>query len=100
MYTEFVLIFAGLGTILALLLVVIILLIVVIKKMSNNLPHDSFSVAAGMPPTFGSTRQESPVVGQVGTPPMQGSGVVYCKNCATQFDSSAQFCPKCGTPKS
>ena len=86
MYTEFVLIFAGLGTILALLLVVIILLIVVIKKISNNLPNDSFSVAAGMPPTFGSPRQES--------------SVVYCKNCATQFDSSAQFCPKCGTPKS
>ncbi len=27
----------------------------------------------------------------------QGGSVVFCKQCATQFDSSLGYCPQCGT---
>jgi hypothetical protein len=27
----------------------------------------------------------------------QGGGIVFCKQCATQFDSSQAYCPNCGT---
>lgn len=27
----------------------------------------------------------------------QSGGVVFCKQCATQFDASQAYCPQCGT---
>lgn len=27
------------------------------------------------------------------------SGVVFCKKCATQFEASEKYCPKCGTAR-
>lgn len=106
MYTEFILIFAGLGIIIVLLLVVVIFLIVLMKKSSNDLPSGAF-LTAQMPsipnssssaPSFQQAnpyQQVSPVSGQ----PSQSSSVVFCKNCYTQFDASVQFCPKCGSPR-
>lgn len=105
MYTEFILIFAGLGIIIVFLLVILILLIVLMKKSSNDLPSGAF-MTAPTPPTPNSSsapsyrqanpyQQAAPVSGQ----PSQGGSIVFCKNCYTQFDASVQFCPKCGSPR-
>lgn len=106
MYTEFILIFAGLGIIIVFLLIILILLIVLIKKSSNDLTTGAFmtvptsAVASPQPAAsvygqVSSYQQGSSVSGQ----PSQGGSVAFCKNCYTQFDASAQFCPKCGSPR-
>ncbi len=42
MYTEFILIFAGLGVNFILLVTAIILLIIILRKSSGNLPANAF----------------------------------------------------------
>lgn len=99
MYTEIMILFAGIGVIILLLVVILILLIIVLKRSSGDLPAKAFMAPPAVPPVQVPQQkmsQAAPVPGQQ----FQGSGVVFCKNCYTQFDSSAQFCPKCGTPKS
>ena len=91
MYTEFILIFAGLGVNFILLVTAIILLIIILRKSSGNLPANAFISPPVMTPN-----QQAPLKSE---PALQGNRVVFCKNCYTQFDSSVQFCPKCGTPK-
>lgn len=93
MYTELVIIFAGLGLVIALLITILVLLIIVLKRTSGHLPVSAYvppvstpSIMPGHPP-------------QVAAQQRPGNGVVFCKNCYTQFDTSVKFCPKCGTPK-
>lgn len=91
MYTEFIIIFSGLGVVIALLLAVLVLLIILLKKTSNDIPISSF------------TAPMTAAAGQIQPTPNSSaanSGVVYCRNCFTEFDATAQFCPKCGTPRS
>lgn len=95
MYTEFIIIFTGLGAIVVLLLVVIILLIVLLKKANSDVPMNSFvTPMTASPGQFQQTMQAVPNASAA------NSGVVYCKNCFTEFDAATQFCPKCGTPRS
>ncbi len=70
MYPEFIAIYIGLGVLAALLLVVIILLAVVLAKLRNGRSSKSSSY---------------------------GSNMVYCRNCAAQFNSAIRCCPNCGT---
>lgn len=93
MYTEFIIIFSGLGVIIVLLLVVIVLLIVLMKKSSNDIPVSGFVSSASI-----SAGQPQASLGMAATSSV-GSGVVFCKNCFTEFDASVRFCPKCGTPQ-
>lgn len=77
MYIEFVPIYVGLIIIIILLVVILCLLI---KRTSNNASNTKRISAAN---TF----------------PNEAGSIVFCKSCATQFDSSQRFCPKCGTPR-
>ena len=96
MYTEFILIFAGLGVNFILLVTAIILIIIILRKSSGNLPANAFISPPVSSPSVMTPNQQAPLKSE---PALQGNRVVFCKNCYTQFDSSVQFCPKCGTPK-
>ena len=77
MYPEFVAIYIGLIVIIALLVTILIL---VLKRTSNSVSVPK-SISASNPATT------------------EAGSIVFCKNCATQFDSNAKCCPKCGTPR-
>lgn len=85
MYLEFIVIYICLGVIIALGIAILAMLIKInnsndsfpvqthnkfIKKNSQKVPNDS-----------------------------QDSNLAFCKKCATQFNASERFCPKCGTPR-
>ena len=95
MYTEFIIIFCGLGVTIVLLLVVIVLLIVLLKKTSNEIPMSSFTM-----PVNTAAGQFQPTAQPASNAFPANNSVVYCRNCFTEFDATAQFCPKCGTPRS
>lgn len=77
MYPEFVPIYIGLIIIIALLVTILIL---VLKR-----PNSSVSV----PKNISASNPDTSNAGSI----------VFCKNCATQFESSSKCCPKCGTPR-
>ncbi len=79
MYPEFIPIYIGLIVIIALLVLVTILVLVL--KRSNNSVSVPKNISASNPATT------------------EAGSIVFCKNCATQFDSNAKCCPKCGTPR-
>ncbi len=78
MYPEFVPIYIGLVITIALLAVI---LIVLLKNKSG-------------------AQTTKVMTTQTATPPAAGSvNVVFCKNCAAEFDASQRACPRCGTPR-
>lgn len=77
MYPEFVPIYVGLLIIIILLVVILILLITRTSNMTTGVKRNA----------VGKTSSNEAAV------------VVFCKNCATQFDVSQQCCPKCGMPR-
>lgn len=77
MYPEFIAIFIGLFVIIALLVTILILVL----KRSNNSVSVPKNISASNPATA------------------DAGSIVFCKNCATQFDSNSKCCPKCGTPR-
>lgn len=77
MYPEFVLIYIGLIVIIVLLAAIL----TIVLKRSNNSVSMPKNISAG-----------NPTANETGS-------IVFCKNCATQFDSNERCCPKCGTPR-
>lgn len=77
MYPEFIPIYVGLAVIIVLLIVILIL---IVKR-----PSDRGTMTKGN--TSSKMSQHN------------GGNIVFCKNCATQFDASQRCCPKCGTPR-
>lgn len=80
MYPEFIPIYVGLGILLIMMIVVLVLLISLIRNNTRtpNKPYRKRKSA---------------------NEPLQHGSTAFCKNCATQFDASQPYCPKCGTPR-
>lgn len=77
MYPEFIPIYVGLVVIIGLLITILIFLL---KRTSGKT----------------STVQKM-MSGNIA--PKETGAIVFCKNCATQFDASQRCCPKCGAPR-
>lgn len=73
MYPEFVVIYVGLGIVLLVTVVNLVFTIKVMKKLGDN---RNVSVNMNQP-----------------------TGAVFCKKCATEFDSRLRVCPNCGTTR-
>ena len=84
MYTEFVIIYIGMGILALLSIASIALLIIVMKKMGNGFSGNPERYSS-KPQNYGHNNAQV--------------GVVFCKNCGTQFDGATHVCPKCGTPR-
>lgn len=73
MYPEFVAIYVGLAIVLVITIVNLVFTIKVLKKLGGN--------------------------GNTSVNMNQPTGVVFCKKCATEFDSRLRVCPNCGTTR-
>lgn len=81
LYPEFTPIYIGMTVILAVVLVVLVLQCIVLAKVSKiGKPRTQ---AGNAKITYNNNAQP---VGKV----------VFCPNCATEFDASEKCCPKCG----
>lgn len=114
MYIEFVIIYIALFIIAVMLGLVIFLLVKLTKANSgartsgNYYSSNSASYGAqGYNPgaqqysggNYAAGQQYAGGYGANAQQYGQNNGIVFCKNCATQYDSSRRACPKCGTPR-
>jgi len=87
MYPEFIAIYIMLAVVILMLGAVIFLLIKVSKNASGKgnsyMPDQNYNNQYY-------AQQYQPQYQQ------QAGSVVFCKNCATQFDASQPYCPNCG----
>lgn len=70
MYPEFIIMYVGLAIVLIVSIVNLVFMIRLSNKMKTNNVMGKRSL---------------------------GGGVVFCKKCATEFDSNTKVCPSCGT---
>ncbi len=100
-YPEFLPIYIGLGVLFALMVAILVLLILVLRKVKNDVPSRTSEYQTGAyPQNYGGNAPVAPP--SYSQQPMGNAGygsVVFCKNCATQYDASARCCPRCGTPR-
>lgn len=96
MYPEFVAIYVMLAIVILMLGVVLFFLIKLMKNgVGSNNPYS-------MPQQnndayYGQQYQQQQYQAPYQAPYQQQAGsVVFCKNCATQFDASQAYCPQCG----
>lgn len=83
MYTEFLIMYIGLGVLILLAIAILILLIVLVRRDSGSYIPRTGSMASQ------STTQSF----------VPSGNIVFCKKCATEFDASQRCCPRCGTPR-
>ncbi len=79
MYPEFIPIYIGLGVSLVLQIALLIVGIVLLRRTNTS----SFGISTQV-----KKAQQA-----------NGGEVVFCRKCATQYDSSLHSCPNCGTPR-
>ena len=97
MYPEFIAIYVMLAIVIGMLGVVLFFLF---KLMKNGTSNNKSSYVPVQPPVQQEVEQYYGQQYQVPYQeayPQQGVGIVFCKQCATQFDSSQGYCPRCGT---
>ena len=90
MYPEFIAIYVMLGIVIAILAVVIVLLIKVLK---NGASASVYPPQQQNNPYYGQQSYQAPYQAQYQP---QGGNVVFCQQCATQYDASQMYCPNCG----
>ncbi len=87
MYPEFVALYVIGAVIIAMLAVVIALAFMILKKGPSQNYGSDYS-------QYYQPQQ------QYQMPPQNNyGGVVFCSNCANQYNASQPYCPKCGTPR-
>lgn len=92
MYPEFIVIYIGL----IILIVLAVLILIQLKKLSNQ-SNSSCDNYVTQNPYNGGNPYNTPNQYQANTSD-QGQ-IVFCRNCATQYDASSPYCPTCGTPR-
>lgn len=94
MYPEFVAIYVMLAIVIVMLGAVLFCLIKLLKdgagKSSAYMPQQNANA-------YYAQQYQQPYQNSYQPQYQQGSGVVFCKNCAMQFDASQAYCPQCGT---
>lgn len=93
MYPEFIAIYVMLVIVIAMLGAVLFLLIRFLKSGTSN-SNDTYIPNQQANVQYYDQQYQDPYQEQY---PQQGGSVVFCKQCATQFDSSQSYCPNCGT---
>lgn len=88
MYPEFIAIYVGLVIVIGLLIALLILGSKILNKLQSR---PSLGAQFTSQPTMNAQPQYRA--------PMQQGAIVFCKNCATQYDANTHVCPKCGTPR-
>ena len=87
MYAEFIIIYVLLSVAILMLGAVLFLLIKLLKGGNKSVGAVSYQQ-----PQYQQVQYQQPQYQQV-----QPGSVVFCQRCATQYDASQAYCPKCGT---
>ncbi len=91
MYPEFIIIYVMLAIVIALLGVAIFFLL----RLTKNGGGSSYSPAPQQEPTYNNDPYQQYQQNYAQSYASQG-GVVFCQKCATQYDASQGYCPRCG----
>lgn len=83
-YPEFTPVYVGLLVLFVLVLIVAVLEIIILIRMNNGIISGNRNPKM----TYGGGNSAQSV-----------GNVVFCKNCATEFNAKDKICPKCGTPR-
>lgn len=94
MYPEFIAIYIMLVIVIVLLSAVLFFLLKFMKNGSFSNTNNSYMPEQQVNDQYYGQQYETPYQEQY---QQQGGSVVFCKQCATQFDSSQAYCPHCGT---
>lgn len=92
MYPEFIAIYICLAILIALSITTLIILIKHLKSSVGKSAAQTFNAQQFYP----SASESTSGVNNVKT---SSAGIVFCRNCAAEFDASQSVCPKCGTPR-
>ena len=84
MYTEFIIMYVGLGIVIALQIALTVIGILILKKLGKG---NARPVSYPARPAAGAA------------PAATAASTVFCRGCAKQFDGSMRFCPYCGTTR-
>lgn len=95
MYPEFIAIYVGI----IVLIVLAVLILLKLKKLSDQLDNDVTYTAQGGYDMSNAYNAQNQYQNQYQTNANMQGQVVYCRNCATQYDASSPYCPACGTPR-
>lgn len=93
MYPEFVAIYVMLAIVILLLAAVLFFLIKLLRNASIG-SSNSYVSNQQVNEQYYDQQYRQPYQEQYQS---QSGNVVFCKQCATQFDSSQAYCPHCGT---
>ena len=96
MYPEFIAIYVMLAIVIVMLGAVLFFLVKLLKNGVSK--GNSYGAPQQSNEAYYGQQYQQPYQApyQPQYQPQTGS-VVFCKNCATQFDASQAYCPQCGT---
>lgn len=95
MYPEFIAIYVMLAIVIVMLGAALVFLFLLLKK-GNSMGNSHGSVQQNNGGYYGQQYQQQFQASYQPQYQQQGGCVVFCKNCAAQFDSSQAYCPQCG----
>ncbi len=92
MYAEFIIIYVLLSVAILMLGAVLFLLIKLLMGGNKSVGAVSYQQPQYQQVQYQQVQYQQPQYQQV-----QPGSVVFCQRCATQYDASQAYCPKCGT---
>ena len=96
MYPEFIAIYVMLAIVIIMLGAVLFFLMKLLKNGASK--GSSYSAPQQSAEAYYAQQYQQPYQAPYQPQYQQQTGsVVFCKNCATQFDASQAYCPQCGT---
>ena len=90
MYPEFIAIYVMLAIVIVMLFGIIILLFLLLKKHAESVGTSGQSANSAY---YSQPYQQSY------NDQYSSNNVVFCNHCATQYDSSQAYCPRCGAKR-
>ena len=90
MYIEFIIIFICLGVIIALLIPILVMLSLLWRERDEKTPvYNRNNFMKDEKESKQKKNNTQPAIGKV----------VFCRQCAAEFDASQKVCPECGTKR-
>ncbi len=97
MYPEFIVIYLLLLVVIGMLGAVLFFLLKLVKNgVGNQGTNNTYNVSAAQQPNNAPYYAAQQYQNQYAEQYQQQGSVVFCNQCATQFDASQMYCPNCG----
>ena len=99
MYPEFIAIYVMLAIVILMLAVLTLLVLKLVissgKSKNSAAPAQNANMYSQQNyQQYSQQQYQQPYQAQ-----SQGGNIVFCRHCATQYDASQSYCPRCGSPR-